>query len=253
MERFIGRALVAAVVAALGSPAWTGEDEKAHAILAKAIKALGGEENLGKIKAYTVKSEGTVRFGGSANYAFTSQATVQGLQHIRSDFEGEFSGNKLRGVTVLAGDKGWHRFGERDLHMDREAVATEKRNVYLQVVPGTLVQLKGPGFKIRSAGEAKVAGKPAAILKVTGPDRKDFELYFDKKSGLPVKMVAQFVGFKGEEFTIETTYSDYRRFGGIRKATRFVTRRAGEPYLEQLVTDFRPLTHVDPVTFAQPQ
>jgi hypothetical protein len=253
MGRFIGRVLVAAVVAGLGSPARAGGDEKAKAILARAIKALGGEENLEKITAYTVKSAGTIRFGGSSNYSFTSKATVQGLDKIRSDFEGHFDGKRLKGITVLAGDKGWHKFAGKDRNMDHDGVATEKRNVYLQVVPGTLVPLKGRGFKVCSGGQARLAGKPADILKVTGPDGKDFELFIDRKSGLPVKLVAHFVGYKGEEFTIETTYADYRRFGAIRKATRFVTTRAGEPYLEQEVTEFRLLAHVDPLTFAEPQ
>jgi hypothetical protein len=253
MARFIGAVLVAAVLSALGGPARSGGDQDVNAILDKAIKALGGEERLGKLKAYTVKAKGTARFGGSADSAFTSRATVQGLDHLRSEFQGELGGNQVKGVTVLAGDKGWRKFGDMNVDMDKETVANEKRNVYLQVVPGTLLPLKGKGFKVQAAGEEKVAGKPAAVLKVTGPDGKDFKLFFDKKSGLPVKLVAKFVGFMGEEFTIETTYADYKDFGGYRKATRIATRRGGEPYLDQQVTEFRVLFQVDPKTFARPQ
>src|SRR5438105_3864101 len=83
----------------------------------------------------------------------------------------------------------------------------EERNLYLRVVPMTLVPLKGKGFKIQTAAAEKVGGKPALGLKVTGPDGKDFTLYFDKESGLPVKEVAK-VTFMGNEFTQETTFTD---------------------------------------------
>jgi hypothetical protein len=252
MVRFIGAVCVAAVVIGLTSSTRAGGDKDANAILAKAIKALGGEEKLSKIKAYTVKGKGTISIGGDDN-PFTSQATVQGLDHIRSEFEGEFGGMKVKGITVLAGDKGWRKFGDMDLDMDKEAVAGELRNVYLQVVPGLLVPLKGKGFEIQTAGEDKVAGKPAVGLKVTGPDGKDFKLYFDKESGLPVKMVAKVLGFMGEEFTQENTYSDYKDFDGTRRATKIVSKRDGEPFLSQEITGFRVLDKVEPKTFTQPQ
>ena len=80
--------------------------------------------------------------------------------------------------------------------------------------------LKGKDFKIEPADEVKVGDKPAVGIKVTAPDGKDFKLYFDKESGLPVKLVAEVVGFQGEEFTMETTYASYKEFDGIKKATK---------------------------------
>ena len=44
-----------------------------------------------------------------------------------------------------------------------------------------------------------------------GPTRKDFKLFFDKESGLPVKLVATVVGFDGNEFTQETTLRELQR------------------------------------------
>jgi hypothetical protein len=178
---------------------------------------------------------------------------MQGLDHLRSEFEGEFGGMKVKGITVLAGDKGWRKFGDMDQDMDQDAVANEKRSLYLQVVPITLVPLKGPSFKVQALGEEKVAGKPAVGLKVTGPDGKDFKLYFDKETGLPAKLVAKVVGFMGEEFMQETTYGNYKDFDGIRRATRILSKRDGMPFIEQEVTDFRALQKVDPKTFAQPK
>jgi hypothetical protein len=248
MKRIIGAVLVAVLASGLSSPV-RADDKDAQTILDKAIKALGGEDKLGKVHAATWKSKGKIYFGGSEN-SFTSQATMDGLDHYRGEFEGEFMGNTVKGVSVLNGDKGWRDFGGMNMDLDKDGVANEKRNVYLQIVPATLVPLKGKTFKIEAAGEEKVDGKPAVSLKVTGPDGKDFKLYFDKESGLPVKQVAKVVGFMGDEFTQETTFGNYKEFGGIKKATKIESKRDGEKFLEQEITEFKVLDKVDPKTFA---
>src|SRR5262249_32646991 len=184
---------------------------------------------------------------------FTSETTVQGLDHLRNTFEGDFGGNKVKGAVVIDGDKGWRQFGNDKMEIDKEGLAFEKRSVYLQVIPMPLVPLKDKDFKVEAAGEEKVDGKPAVGLKVTGPDGKDFTIYFDKESGLPVKQVAKVRGFMGEEFTQETTFADYKDFDGIKKATKVVAKREGEKFLESQITEFKALDKVDPKTFAEPE
>jgi hypothetical protein len=251
MRQFLGAVLGTFLVFSLGMAA-RAQDKNATAILDKAIKALGGEEKLSKVKAFTWKGKGKISFGGTDN-TITAQVTVQDLDHYRQEFEGEFMGNKVQGVVVLAGDKGWRHFGDMNTELDKEGVANQKRVVYLQVIPGTLVPLKGKGFKVEAVGEEKVGGKPADGIRVTGPDGKDFTLYFDRESGLPVKMVAKVVGFTGEEFTQETTFGSYKDFDGIKKATKVENKRDGVRFQELEITEFKVLDKVDPKTFAAPQ
>jgi hypothetical protein len=248
MTRLIGAALALALVS---GPARAADNDTA-AVLDKAIKALGGADNLTKALNATWKTKGTISIMGSDN-PFTTHVTVQGLGHFRQEFEGEFGGNKVSGATVVAGDKGWRKFGDNVMELDKDGLANEKRAVYLNVVPITIVPLKGKGFKVESAGEEKVADKPAIVLKVTGPDGKDFKLYFDKESGLPVKMVAKVVGFMGDEHTQETTYGDYKEMSGIKKATKVNAKRDGEKFIDATVTEFRTLDKVDPKTFEEPK
>ncbi len=251
MKRVIGAVLMTALVSGLGGAA-RADDKDVQAVLDKGIKALGGEEKLGKVKAAAWKAKGKISFGGNDN-DFTNQTTVQGLDHFRSEFEADFGGNKLQGVTVLSGDKGWRKFGDNQMPMDKDGLANEKRNVYLQVIPVTLLPLKEKGFKVAAAAEEKVGGKPAAGLKVTAADGKDFTLYFDKESGLPVKMVAKVIGFGGEESTQETTFSGYKEFDGIKKATKIDSKRNGEKFIEQEITEFKVMDKVDPKTFTEPK
>ena len=82
MARFIGAVLVAALVFGLSGPGRTADPKNANAILDKAIKALGGEAKLSKIKAASWKAKGTVAIMGNDN-EYTAQATMQGLDHFR--------------------------------------------------------------------------------------------------------------------------------------------------------------------------
>jgi hypothetical protein len=241
-----------ALLGGMSGPVRAAEPGDAKAILDRAIMALGGEEKLSKVKAASWKTKGTITFNGSDN-AFTSQTVVQGLDHLRQEFEGDFGGQQFKGLTVLAGGKGWRDFGGNRSEMDGDAIANEKRTVYLMMVPVTVVPLKGSEFKVAAAGEETVGGKPAVGIKATAPDGKDFSLYFDKESGLPVRMLAKVAGFMGDEFTQETTFSDYQEMAGIKKATKIQFKRDGERFMDQQITDFKVLDTVDAKTFAEPQ
>jgi hypothetical protein len=279
MTRLIGTRLIGAVLAmvlvcGLSGPVRAEDAKDANAIVDKAIKALGGEEQLGKIKAASWKTKGTITIMGNEREN-TTQVTMMGLDHFRQELEGEFNGNKFRGVTLLAGDKGVRMFGENRTEMDKAAVANQQWTVYLAVIPITILPLKGKEFKVEAIGEEMVGGKPAVGIKVTvpgskantpdtkvtasdskvtAPEGKDFKLYFDKESGLPVKLVAKVAGFQGGEFTQETTFSDYKEMGGIQKATKIVSKRNGEKFMEQEITEFKVLDKdkVDPKTFTEP-
>jgi hypothetical protein len=252
MARLVGFVAAALLVAGAANLLRASGDDVANAILEKAIKALGGEARLGKAKAVTWKGKGTISFGGNDN-EFTTESTVSGLDRFRGVFEGEFGGNKVMGVTVLAGDKGWRKIGDNQMELDKDGVANEKRTVYLQVLPMLVLPLKDKAFKIEAAGEEKVGDKAAVAIKVTPVDGKTFRLSFDKQSGLPVKVVAKVIGFMGEEFTQETTYGDYKDFKGIKKATKIESKRDGEKFLDYSVTDFRVLDKVDAKMFSEPE
>jgi hypothetical protein len=251
MRRILNMALAAALMSGL-SGLTRADDVDAKAVVEKGIKALGGEEKLGKSGSYTQKAKGTITFNGNDNEIKT-QATVQGLDHYRAEFEGEFNGDAIKGVTVINGDKGWRKFGDNMMELEPDGIANEKRTIYLAVLPATLVPLKGKEFKLEPAGEEKVDDKPAVGIKVTGPDGKDFKLFFDKESGLPVKLVAKVIGFGGDEFTQETTYASYKDFDGAKKATKITSKRDGEKFIEQEITDFKLIDKVPADTFAEPK
>jgi hypothetical protein len=225
----------------------------AKAVIEKAVQALGGEAKLAALesKAIETKSAGKLNFAGNEG-DFKTKVVTMGLHHFRQEFEGDFAGNPVKGVTVLDGDKGWRKFGDNTGKLEDEQLANQKRAVYLSVVPALILPLKGKDFKVESAKEEKVGDKPAIALKIVGPDKKDFELFFDKESGLPVKMVATVAGFQGEEFTQETTYHKYKDFDGVKRATKVENKRDGQKFIDMEISDVKVLDKTDPKTFAEP-
>jgi hypothetical protein len=224
------------------------DDQEVKSILDKAMKALGGEDRLAKVEAFSWKSTGIVVFDGNENES-KNEVTVKGLDHFRR----EFGNDQFHGLVVISGDKGWRKFGDNSNDLEGNSLANEKRGIYLHVIPITLVPLRGNGFKIEAAGEEKVGEKPAAVLKITGPDGKDFTLSFDKESGLPVKQAARVVGFQGQEYNQETTFSDYKDFDGIKKATKIEIKRDGQKFQTFDLTEFKVLEKVEPEAFTEPK
>lgn len=252
MMRYISAVLAAALVVGANAPAQTDGDKEATAILDRGIKALGGAEKFGKAPAYQLKAKGTIAAGGNEG-TFTAQSTIQGLDNYRSEFEADIGGNQIRSTTVFAAAKGWQKFGDNGRELTGDMLATQKRNANLMVIPVTLVPLKGEGYKLAKAAEEKVGDKPAVGLKVTAPDGKDFTIHFDKESGLPVKLKAKVAGFMGEEVDQETTFDGYKDFGGVKKATKLVSKRDGEPFMKLEVTEFKLLDKVPADAFAEPK
>ena len=251
MKPLLGTLLATALLSAQAIPA-RADDKNATAVLDKAIAALGGKEKLTKAGTATWKGKGAITINGDDN-PIKTKAVVQGIDRHRAEFEGEFGGNEIKGVTVLVGDKGWRKFGDDTRELDADALANEKHRAYLQVVPMTILPLQGKGFKIEGVTEEKVDDKPAVTLKATGPDGKDFKLSFDKESGLPVRLVATARGFQGEDYTQETTYSDYKDIDGLKKATKIASKRDGMKFITYEVSDFKVLDAVEPGTFDEPK
>lgn len=232
-------------------------DDAADAIINKAINAMGGEATLAKAKVQTSKVKGTFALGDDA-FEFKIEQTNDGLDRMRSTFERDFGGNKSTIVTVIDGDKGWLKEGEMEaIELNGKEVGDDKWAGFSQSMDFMLVEIKGKGSKFRTeaVGDEKVGDRPAAGVKVTGPDGKDFTVYFDKESGLPVKVVVDLTDPEaiGQEFTQETYFSDYKDFGGIKRAKKVAIKRDRRTFIEIDLMDFKVLDKVEDKTFAKPE
>jgi hypothetical protein len=245
MKRFLGAALVVILTVSGSARA---DEQAAKAVLDKGIKALGGEERLSKVKAFTLNGKGTIVLEGN-DIPFSFQITAKGIEQYRSNYEGEAGGEKFSGATVVDGGKGWRKIGDEIQKLEGESLENEKRNAYLDVAPILLTLLKGKGFKLDLAAEEKAT----TGIRATGPDGKDFTVRFDKESGLPISLSGKVVDAEGQEFTQRTTFEEYREFDGIKVATKSSIKKDGEHYIEVEGMELKVLDKIDPDTFAEPK
>src|SRR5690349_615466 len=105
MNRLLVAALALGLMTGLCGHVRADDATDSKAIVDKAIKALGGEEALSKVKVVSWKSKTTISFNGNDNEG-ASETTIQGMDHFRQVFTGEFNGMKFKGVTIVAGDTG---------------------------------------------------------------------------------------------------------------------------------------------------
>jgi hypothetical protein len=179
--------------------------------------------------------------------SYESRVTMKGLDHWRH----EIRDGSFHVIQVVSGDRGWTKYRGVTRRMMGDELAAHKQGIYLEAIPVTLLPIKAEGFKYRASNDAKVGGRPASVLTVTGPDGREFMLYFDNGSGLPVKEVAKMSDMRGQPFVRETTFSDYKEFDGIKKATTVEVKIDDriEHVLE--VTEFKVLDRVAPETFLE--
>jgi hypothetical protein len=250
MKRFLG-ILVATAWLTVSGAATRGDDKDATPVLDKAIAALGGEAKLTKAMTSTWTGTGTIAFNENET-AMKNKTTIDGLERLRTEIEFEINGMPVKGVTVLNGKKGWRKFGEDSQPLEEDRVAGAAQGAYLLAVTTTILPLKTKGFKAEAAPDDKVGDKPVAVIKGTGPDGKTFMLYFDKESGLPLKMTATVMGFQGDDVKQETTYSDYKDFDGIKRASKVESKRDGNPFIKMEYAGFKLIEKPEASTFAEP-
>jgi hypothetical protein len=251
MNRFLAIAfavLLAQAVPTLASA--LGDEKDATPILDRAIKALGGEEKLAKASNFSSKAKGTSLIGGIMS-PIKVTTTIQGLDRIRQEHEFESDGKPLKSLAIVNGSKGWLKLGDEIMDLGDEDIADGKQGAYLLLATTTILPLKSKGFKVEALPREQVDGKPADVIKGTGPDGKSFTLYFDKETHLPIRRVAT-VKDQGEEYVLETTYSDFKDFDGVKRATKIESKRDGNLLGKQEITEFKILEKPDASLFERP-
>ena len=93
-------------------------DEKARAVVNKAIKAMGGEKKLAKHQAFRSKEAGTY-YGMGEGIPYTGVYAVQWPGQFSMEIEGVFT-------IVLNKDKGWVKSTGNTVEMPEEQLKKQK-------------------------------------------------------------------------------------------------------------------------------
>ena len=236
----------------VGGAACADEQADARAIIDKAIKAAGGEENLAKYKAETFKGKGKY-YGMGAGMDYTGDWTVQHPDKMRFQIEVAVGDMKFTFVRVVNGDKVWSKTGDNAVEVDdKDQVNEAKEGGYVGSVTD-LLPLKDKEFQFALLGESEVDGAKVVGIKVSHKGHRDVELYFDKAKGLLIKSATTVKDdMTGQEARQEVFYSDYKEVSGTQRPMKVVINRDGKSFVDMEVTERQLHEKLDDSVFGKP-
>jgi outer membrane lipoprotein-sorting protein len=222
-------------------------DEQAgpQAVIAKAIKAVGGADQISKNKGFTWKEKGTY-YGMGAGLPYTGTYALQIPDKFRMEITGVF-------VIVYTGDKGWISMNNDTREMDKDELAEHQEESYARRV-GSLLPLTDKSFTLTTLGEVQVGDRPAVGVKVAQKGHRDINLFFDKESSLLVKSeyLVKAPEQGGKEVTQEANFSDFKEVDGTKHPMKINLKRDGKLFVEAEITEFKAVSKLDDGTFAKP-
>jgi hypothetical protein len=208
-------------------------DATARKAIERGIEAAGGEANLAKYHASTVRASGTLYLSGrpvTCTVVVVYQPPFQRSSSIES--------SDFNSATVVNGERGWQKVNRKVTALTREQLREQRETLHAEWVAGLVPLLRTKGYDLESLGETKVDGKPAVVVRVRHRDHRDVTLCLDKVSHLPVK-VELLVKEKGKLHRQELLLRDYAKFGGVRRAREVVTRVDGKVVSSWVVLQFK--------------
>ncbi len=251
MRKIVGIVCVAGLLA-VAYPARGQDDAQLREIIAKAIKAQGGAENLTKLKASVSKTKGKF-YGMGEGIDYTGETSSQLPDRIRTEVEGDVGGQKFKFAQVVDGDKGWTKFGDNTEEMSKEMLAEAKEQMNVAQIDH-LVALTGKDYKLSTLGESKVGDRTAVGVRVERKGYRDVSLYLDKENSQILKIETRGKDLMqgGKEYTSETFYSDYKKVEGLMVPHTILIKRDGNKYVEAEITEVKVAEKLDDGVFAKP-
>ncbi|HTU92517.1 MAG TPA: hypothetical protein VMF69_20720 [Gemmataceae bacterium] len=219
------------------------EDAKMREIVARAIKAHGGD-NLEKFKGSISKSKGKL-----LDLEYTTESTLQLPDRSRTVAESKLG----KFVQVLNGDKGWIKLGDLSRECVKEEL-DEMREQFNAMQISHLAVLTDKEYKLSPLGEEKIDERPAIGMHVEHKGFRDINLYFDKENSLLLKMETRIKDplRGGEEIAAETLYGDYKDVDGVMTAFKVTIKYDGKVYIDSEVTEMKYAERIDDSYFDKP-
>jgi hypothetical protein len=251
-RKVLAHSLMATLLLGMAAPAWS-QGDNAKAIIEKAIQAQGGADKVAKLKVSHEKARGTF-YLAEKEIPFKVEAYQQLPNQARTVITLNAGGMDRTIIEVVNGDKAWQSVNGVTTELDDKELADNKEALHASYVTTLLPLLNDKGFELKGLGEAKVDSKVVVGVKVSFKGRQDVKLYFDKESGLLVKVTRptrEPIAMK--PVIQDELFSDYKVVDGVKQPQRVLILHDGKKFM---AVEFLEITFVpsfDAKLFARPQ
>ncbi|HEX8188136.1 MAG TPA: hypothetical protein VF586_07295 [Pyrinomonadaceae bacterium] len=201
-------------------------DEKALAVVARAVEALGGPAYLG-VRSVTSKGYYTQFREGQSGIPSTFRDYLVFPDRERA----EFKGAGVNFLQVNTGDTGWTFEAKSKKLAD---VTPEQVEGFRTAMRTSIDNLPRGWWRAEGASLAYVGRREAGlarrneVVRLTYPDGFEVEFEFDAREGLPAKVVYKRPGEEGERVEEEDRYAQFLNIAGARFPFVIDHYRAGQ-------------------------
>ena len=235
-----------------GSAGGAWAQEAARALIERAIKAHGGAEALGRVRADKVKFKGTLVLQGHTT-PFVAETLVQLPSQYKNIIEIGSGGDKHTILHIVNGSKIYIALDGRALKADPVQLAEIRSGLELERAKRLLPLLEDRSYQLAVVEDVEVNKRPAAGVRITGRGRKEMRLYFDKEYGLLVRAENRLDGGKGQpEIRQHFFFGDFKDIGGYKRPTKVRAYRDGKQVMEAELLEAKTLDKVEESEFAKP-
>jgi len=189
------------------------QTEKAEAVIAKAVQAVGGERYL-QVRSSVGRGKYSVLKGGAV-VSFQSFVDVM----VFPDKErAEFKGGGSHLIQVNTGNTGWVYDGDQEVikAQTETQVASFKQGIRTSLDHLLRGHWKGSAALAYIGKRPATLGKRNDAIKLTYTDGLIVEFEFASDDGLPQKAIYKRTNADGEEVQEEDRYAQFVETGGIR-------------------------------------
>jgi hypothetical protein len=201
-------------------------DEKALAVVARAVEALGGPAYLG-VRSVVSKGYFTQFREGQSGIPVTFRDYMVFPDRERT----EFKGAGVQFMQVNTGDTGWFFEAKTKKLSD---VTPEQVENFRTAMRTSIDNLPRGWWRSEGASLAYVGRREAGlarrneVVRLTYPDGFEAEFEFDAREGLPAKVVYKRPGEDGERVEEEDRYAQFLAVSGARFPFVIDHYRAGQ-------------------------
>ena len=177
---------------------------------------------------------------------------MQGLDKAKMELEI----NSMFHLTVgLNGDKSW-RFDPRLNKTEegkKEETALVRQFLTTLRAAASPMSINGKDMQLAHGGESKVNDVEAVILRISQKDQPDISMFYDKKTGLPLKAETRLKEpNQGTEANFEFFFSDFKEVDGVKHFAKLKFAREGKDVAEVELSDFKVDQKFEASTFEKP-
>jgi hypothetical protein len=252
MTRMLAAACAVALWFGVNGAARADDQKDLSDLVAKAVKAHGGADNIAKAKTIIMKGKGKFYGINEDGISYSGTWSIQEPDRIRVEIEGEFMGQKFKFVHGFEKDKGWTLMDDKVQDDSKEQLAETKETMHAGRV-ARLIGVNDKDCKLSGIGDSKVNDRPVIGVRVECKGYQDVSLFIDKETNQLVKMERRAKDVEmNKEFTEETLYSDFKKVNGVLVPHKQTIKRDGKVYVENETTEYEVKDKLDDNLFKKP-